>query len=253
LALALTGCSTSTDKGPSTAGAGGTAGGGAGSGTDKAGSSAAGSSGSGSGTATEGKTCRTDVDCVSGLSCVTSVVANTGFHHCARSCSKDKPCMTGEMCLTATGSPDDLFCRNAVSEPFKACGPADTSFCADPLDCIFSDVQLGVPIGTCFNYCLLPEHTMTISDPTVLTTCPSGLTCVPLGDPDVGLCSMTAARGDLCGLEIAKLCALTDICVIDDVSGDSRCYQDCSKDGMCSDGKPCTKIQAPISICADPQ
>jgi hypothetical protein len=227
LVLALTGCSTSSDKGSSAVGD--------------------------SGTATEGKTCGTDVDCASGLSCVISVVASKEFRHCARSCSKDKPCMSGEMCLTATGSADDLFCRNAVSEPFKTCGPADTSFCAEPLDCIFSDVQNGVPVGTCFNYCLLPEHTVSISDPAVLRQCPSGLTCIALGDPDVGLCSMTAARGEVCGLEIGKLCALQDVCVIDDVSNDSRCYQDCSKDGMCSDGKPCTKIEPPVSICADPQ
>jgi hypothetical protein len=245
--LVLTGCSTSSDHGAMTAGAGGAGGA---SGGGKAGSTAAG----GSGSVAEGKSCRTGTDCASGLNCVINVIEDVGFRHCARGCSKERPCMTDEMCVTATGSADDLYCRNQVTEAFKPCGPSDTSICAAPLGCIFSDVQQGVPVGTCFNLCQLPASKVTISDPTVLKTCPGALECVSaLGDADVGVCSTTAPRGELCSLEQGKLCGQLDICVTDDVSGESRCYQDCSEDGMCSDGKPCTPIEPPVSICADPQ
>ena len=247
LAIAA-GCSTSDRKSDmeATTGSGG---GGAG----KGGSSAAAGSGSGSGSAQEGKPCRADADCSSGLSCVISVIGDFGFRHCARGCSKTEPCMDGEMCLTSTPSPDDSYCRNAVKEAFMPCGPGQTSFCEPPLTCIFPDEGVGTPVGICFNFCQLPTSSITISESAVLKTCPNGLTCAAaLGDPDVGVCSKTVGRGEMCSIESGTLCGSGDLCVTEDASGASSCYQDCTKDSMCSNGKPCTKIDPEASICADP-
>jgi hypothetical protein len=235
------GCSSSSTRNSMTAGTGG----------DSA-SNMAGSGAAAGGGTQEGKACRTDAQCMAGLSCVSSVVGTTVFHHCARSCSKTQPCHDDEMCLTSTGNANDVFCRKTIKEASKPCGPGVTSYCELPLDCIFPDVVEGIPVGTCFNYCLLPTSSARLPSD-VLVSCPNGLTCARVGDPDVGLCAMTAARDAMCGFEIGKLCAAGDDCVMDDVSGASTCYQDCTKNGMCANGKPCTPIDSSTSICADAQ
>ena len=238
----LAGCSTSGDKKSSSGQDAGTAGGG-----DNAGSPAA-----GGGTKQEGDSCVNDGDCSDGLSCVISAIGNFGFRHCAISCVNDDACPDDAKCLTSTGSPDDLFCHHLVKEAFQPCGPGATSFCDLPLDCIFPTEFSGPPIGTCFNYCLLPTSTKTTDDPDILKQCPSGQMCAQLDDPDLGLCAMAVGRGEMCSLEGGKLCGTGDLCVTEDASGNSSCYQDCSTTDMCADGLPCTKIGPSTSICAEP-
>lgn len=239
-------CSTSDHKNASDAGAVTAAGSGNG-GAGKGGSAA------GGGSAQEGKPCRADEDCESGLSCVISVIGDFGFKHCARNCSKTSPCKDGEMCRTSTSNPDDSYCRDAVKEAFKPCGPGNTSYCESPLTCIFPDEGVGTPVGICFNFCQLPTSSVSISDPAVLKECASGLICAAaLGDPDLGVCAKTVPRGEMCSIESGTLCGTGDLCVTEDASGASSCYQDCTSGAMCSNGKPCTKIDAQASICADP-
>jgi hypothetical protein len=244
LAFALCACSSdNNNKTPTmTAGAGG---GGAGKGS-AAGSGNAGGGATGTGSVPNGGDCNNTAQCGSGLKCVLSVALDQLVQVCAKPCADDNACAKGETCKTETGKPADSHCIGTVTDMFAACGPAHTSLCADPLDCIFSSVQTQtVPEGFCYNYCLLPGSS--VNDPAVLATCPAGLSCLPLGDPDVGLCAHEAARGGACGLSSNALCAGTDLCItsIDQNNSiqDQLCYQDCSTDATsCAAGSACKSL-----------
>jgi hypothetical protein len=246
LAFALCACSSDNkDKPPTmTAGAGG--GGAAGKGSAAgSGSGTAGGDATGTGSVPNGGHCNNTSQCATGLKCVLSVVIDQPVQVCAHACADDNACAKGEICKTETGRPADSHCIATVKDAFAACGPAHTSVCAEPLDCIFSNVQEeAVPEGFCYNYCLLPGST--VNDPAVLATCPAGLSCLPLGDPDVGLCAHEAARGGACGLDSSSLCNAADLCITtrsqNGIEG-QVCYQDCTTDPKsCAAGTSCDTI-----------
>jgi hypothetical protein len=251
LVFALCACGSNTsDNTPMNAGAGGGAAGKSAAGSGAAGKGAAGSDATGTGTVPNGGDCNNTAQCAPGLKCLLSVALKQPVQICAQGCADDNACAKGETCVTETTRAADSHCVKTVSDPFAVCGPSNTSVCQTPLDCIFSDLQAGaVPVGYCYNYCLLPGSSLMTSDPTLLKQCPSGLSCLPLGDPDVGLCAHEAARGSACGLDSSALCAATDLCItsINQSSGtvqDQLCYQDCTMDtGSCASGTTCNTIQ----------
>jgi hypothetical protein len=241
-AVLLFGCSTSSDKktdtNKSTAGSGGSS-------TSKGSAGSAGGA-TNNGTKKEGESCSNDADCATKLGCVISPVDSmTGFRVCARRCTADTECtMPDETCMTLTGKPADSHCWNFVKEAFKPCGPAATAVCDGDLECVYDDQGPSIPTGVCVNFCQIPGG-MAQNDPSVLMTCPNGLSCVKLGDPDVGLCATAVARGEKCGLDNGTVCAEADICVTDvsnNAVGDSKCYQDCTDTMMCDAGKTCTDL-----------
>jgi hypothetical protein len=177
---------------------------------------------------------------------VLSAVIDQLVQICAHPCTDDNSCGKGETCMTETGKPADSHCFSTVKDMFAPCGPAHTSVCAAPLECIFSTLQTQAsPEGFCYNFCLLPGGSST--DPAVLPTCPSGLSCLPLGDPDQGLCAHEAARGGACGFDSNSLCGAADLCItsIDQNNSiqDQLCYQDCSTDAnSCAAGSTCKSL-----------
>jgi hypothetical protein len=267
LVLGLTLCSAACsgdDDSDGGGAAGGTAGSSAGGSGPRAGNTAkAGTGGAGgaasTGTATEGKECTKTSECASGLTCVNSgiplgpdklVVGQV----CARACTTVDQCTADEVCETITGQSADRHCWSAVTEALKPCGPADTSLCDPPLDCIFASVEGNLPVGVCVNYCKAP-NSENPDKTVVLDTCPAGLECLASGEAEadtdagagtisVGICGKGAARGQPCDPGSGTICAAaTDLCLgMSDTTNDALCYQDCTTTPKCDDGKVCTAI-----------
>jgi hypothetical protein len=238
-ALIACGSNDSKKPGPSGgAGAGGQA---------TAGSGAGGSAGGTSlGTRQPGDACNNTAQCATGENCVVSALGTDAVQICAKGCATDDDCDSGQTCVSETDKPTDAHCVTTATDAFTACGPSLTTICQTPLDCIPSGLT-DDNSGFCYNYCILPNATMTVMDDTVLHDCPNGLTCSSLGDPDVGLCAMTGATGDSCGLEMGKLCSSTDVCITeiapDGGVGDSNCYRDCtSSASACPSGTTCMVV-----------
>jgi hypothetical protein len=242
LLIALAACGSNDSKKPT-----GSAGSGwratAGSGAGGSGGSAGGAS---LGTRQPGDPCNNTEQCATGENCVISFLLNDNVQICAKSCASDDDCDNGQTCVSETDKPADAHCVTTATDAFAACGPSMTTICQSPLDCIPSGLT-DDNSGFCYNYCILPNATMTVTDASVLKDCPNGLTCSPLGDADVGVCSMTGATGDTCGLDIGKLCSDTDVCITelsdDGGIGDSNCYRDCTTvSSACPSGTTCMVV-----------
>lgn len=183
--------------------------------TGTAGSVGTGGVGGAVGFADIGKSCNTNGDCASGLTCLTatgtSIVGAEGpaNGYCSKTCNADTDCGGVGICLnvSATGATPVGYC-------FQSCtfGGADPTKCHSRTDvgCLTIDATTTPTTDVCFPVCSQDAD------------CPSGRTC-NLAD---SLCSDTPATGDPLGTH----------CMSDPDSGASNCQGGCLPVGGAAGG-----------------
>ncbi|MEY4580855.1 MAG: hypothetical protein RL701_5558, partial [Pseudomonadota bacterium] len=62
-------------------------------------------------------------------------------------------------------------------------------------------------------------------------------------------CAATVKRGEVCEPDSGKFCETSDFCITEADSDISHCYQDCTKDGTCADGKTCMPLPDGDKFC----
>jgi len=208
------------------------------------------------GSGAEGAQCASTSDCGKDLTCVT--VSQT-LSVCARGCASDADC-GAERCTAYTNDPADQFCVNSVREAFGRCGPADTSVCANGRTCLTYPSGDGVCVEVCVVGSDADAGVANADDagalPDGFLECASTDTCIegqimqPTGVE--GICGGRAKRGAECGLELGLFCDTGDICAppdLNDLTVQTRCYQDCSERGATCDKGTCTDFRGVVAYC----